>query len=106
ATAAIAGEATMIFASPAALQNVVDTSDSLTSEQFMALKNISMLLSAGAPIPVQLMEDILKIVPNAEFHSPYGMTESLLITDIDHHTQRQVASNTDRGVCVGKPLDV
>src|SRR5699024_12227109 len=44
-------------------------------------------------------------VPNAEFHAPYGMTESLLISDIDHHTQHAIATQDDRGVCVGKPLD-
>ncbi|OAV60962.1 hydrolase [Enteractinococcus helveticum] len=106
ADAAIAGDTTMIFASPAALHNVVDTAGELTAEHRKALEKISMLLSAGAPVPVQLMDDVLKLVPHAEFHSPYGMTESLLITDIDHHTQHAIANQPDRGVCVGKPLDV
>lgn len=106
ADAAIAGDTTMIFASPAALRNVVDTAHELAGDQRAALKKISMLLSAGAPVPVQLMDDVLKLVPNAEFHSPYGMTESLLISDIDHHTQHAIANQPDRGVCVGKPLDV
>src|SRR5690625_4753099 len=64
-----------------------------------------MLLSAGAPVPVDLMDEVLELVPNAEFHAPYGMTESLLISDIDHHTRRSPISQDDRGVCVGKPLD-
>ena len=106
ADAAIAGDATMVFASPAALRNVVDTAHALTGEHRAALKKISMLLSAGAPVPVQLMNDVLELVPHAEFHSPYGMTESLLISDIDHHTQHAIADQPDRGVCVGKPLDV
>lgn len=106
AEAAIAGDATMVFASPAALRNVVDTSDELNGQQRLALQDIDMLLSAGAPVPVSLMDEVLDLVPNAEFHSPYGMTESLLISDIDHHTQHAIAGQPDRGVCVGKPLDV
>lgn len=106
AEAAIAGDATMVFASPAALRNVVDTAHELTGVQRVALEGVSMLLSAGAPVPVELMDEVLELVPNAEFHSPYGMTESLLISDIDHHTQHDIAAQPDRGVCVGKPLDV
>lgn len=106
ADAAIAGDSTMVFASPAALRNVVDTADDLDGQQRIALEKISMLLSAGAPVPVPLMDEVLELVPNAEFHSPYGMTESLLISDIDHHTQHALADTQERGVCVGKPLDV
>lgn len=106
ADAAIAGDTTMIFASPAALRNVVDTAHELHAAQRDALEKTSMLLSAGAPVPVNLMDEVLQLVPNAEFHSPYGMTESLLISDIDHHTQHAIAARSDRGVCVGKPLDV
>lgn len=106
ADAAIAGEATMVFASPAALRNVVDTAGELNGIQRLALEDIAMLLSAGAPVPVTLMDEVLELVPNAEFHSPYGMTESLLISDIDHHTQHAIADQPDRGVCVGQPLDV
>lgn len=106
AQAAIAGDTTMIFASPAALRNVVDTAHELNAEQRSALGKTSMLLSAGAPVPVNLMDEVLELVPSATFHSPYGMTESLLISDIDHHTQHSIATQQDRGVCVGKPLDV
>lgn len=106
AQAAIAGDTTMIFASPAALRNVVDTAHELNAEHRAALQRISMLLSAGAPVPVALMDEVLELVPNAEFHSPYGMTESLLISDIDHHAQHAIATQDDRGVCVGTPLDV
>lgn len=106
AEAAIAGESTMVFASPAALRNVVDTAHELTATHRAALEDITMLLSAGAPVPVHLMDDVLQLVPNASFHSPYGMTESLLISDIDHHTQHAIADQPDRGVCVGTPLEV
>lgn len=106
AHAAIAGETTMIFASPAALRNVIATAHELNAQQREALSQISMMLSAGAPVPVKLMDDVLELVPNAEFHSPYGMTESLLISDIDHQTQHAIAAQQDRGVCVGKPLEV
>src|SRR5699024_379186 len=101
----IAGNNNQMVASPDALLNVVATASQLSHEHRIALERISMLLSAGAPVPVDLMDEVLELVPNAEFHAPYGMTESLLISDIDHHTQRAIATQDDRGVCVGKPLD-
>src|SRR5699024_12101397 len=58
ADAAIAGDTTMIFASPAALRNVVDTADELNAAQRTALEQISMLLSSGAPLPVLLMDGV------------------------------------------------
>src|SRR5699024_10124902 len=105
AQAAIAGDTTVMFASPAALRNVVATASQLSHEHRIALERISMLLSAGAPVPVDLMDEVLELVPNAEFHAPYGMTESLLISDIDHHTQHAIATHEARGVCVRRTLD-
>src|SRR5690625_3473118 len=61
ADAAIAGDTTMIFASPAALRNVVDTAEDRKSVQRLALEKIDMLLSAGAPVPVNLMDEVLAL---------------------------------------------
>src|SRR5690625_1097900 len=59
ADAAIAGDTTVMFASPAALRNVVATASQLSHEHRIALERISMLLSAGAPVPVDLMDEVL-----------------------------------------------
>ncbi len=51
AEAVLAVEATVIFASPAALRNVAETADELTAEQRSALAAVRTVLSAGAPGP-------------------------------------------------------
>ncbi|MGO1182138.1 MAG: alpha/beta fold hydrolase [Micrococcaceae bacterium] len=107
ADAAAAGSATMVFASPAALRNVVATADRLTDDQRRRLTTISLMLSAGAPVAPELMDRVLELMPHAEFHSPYGMTESLLLADIDRDTLRAVYSDNDaaqHGACVGRPV--
>src|SRR5690625_7874812 len=87
ADAAIAGDTTMIFASPAALRNVVDTADELNGIQRLALEKIGMLLSAGALVPVKLMDSDLGAVPHGEFQSLYCMTESPSVCRCLQHDQ-------------------
>ena len=50
AEAAAAVEATLVFASPAALRNVVATAGELTATHSCALARIRLVLSAGAPV--------------------------------------------------------
>ncbi len=83
ADAIIAGNATMVFASPAAYRNVARTAGELDDAQRAACAGVDLVLSAGAPVPLELMESIAEVFPNASIHSPYGMTEGLLLTDID-----------------------
>lgn len=111
ASAAHAIQATAIFASPAALVNVVATSSNLNKEQRSALKNIDLLLSAGAPIPMPLLEKVSAILPNASLHTPYGMTEALPVTDVDFQSIREAQQDAEtsvpgagNGVCVGTPV--
>lgn len=104
ADAAQAGDCTMVFASPAAFTNVTATASSLTPEQRAACERITLVLSAGAPVPLALMEDVSRVFPNAQIHSPYGMTEGLLLTDIDSTGVAQAAASGDHGVCVGTPI--
>ncbi|MBG6225724.1 acyl-CoA synthetase (AMP-forming)/AMP-acid ligase II/pimeloyl-ACP methyl ester carboxylesterase [Arthrobacter sp. CAN_A2] len=111
ADAADAIDATVVFASPAALRNVLATADALTDEGRTALGRISLLLSAGAPIPVPLLEAVQDLVPSAALHTPYGMTESLLVADIDLAGIRAAAAAAEDGldgagggVCVGLPV--
>ncbi|MHA7281963.1 alpha/beta fold hydrolase [Arthrobacter sp. TMS2-4] len=111
ADAADAIDATVVFASPAALRNVLATAGDLTDAGRTALRRISLLLSAGAPIPVPLLEAVQDLVPSAALHTPYGMTESLLVADIDLAGIRRAADaardgldGAGGGVCVGLPV--
>lgn len=102
ADAAAAVDATTVFASPAALANVLETRDSLDASQRLVLEGISLMLSAGAPIPEPLLAKVQDLVPKARVHTPYGMTEALPVTDIDLDGIR--AAGKGNGVCVGTPV--
>jgi acyl-coenzyme A synthetase/AMP-(fatty) acid ligase len=108
AEAAEAGQATILFASPAALRNVVATADRLTVAQRSVLGRIDLVLSAGAPVHPQLMTQVAQVFPAAQVHSPYGMTEALLLADIDRPTIEALAASSgarpEDGVCVGRPV--
>lgn len=102
ADAAVAIGASVIFASPAALANVLATADGLSPRQRGALSGIKLLLSAGAPIPEPLLAKVQELVPAASLHTPYGMTEALPVTDISLSGIRE--AGTGNGVCVGVPV--
>lgn len=107
-TAAALGEAaaqvdaTMIFASPAALQNVVATAESLAPHQRAALRNVRLIMSAGAPLRLGLLQSVARLSPSAEIHTPYGMTEILPVADISLAVR--LARGPGPGVCVGRPV--
>jgi acyl-coenzyme A synthetase/AMP-(fatty) acid ligase len=100
ATAAVGG--TVVFASPAALRRVVATAGELTDAQRTALGGVRLLMSAGAPVPLSLLQQLRTVLPAAEAHTPYGMTEALPVTDVSA-TEIEAAGPGD-GVCVGSPL--
>ena len=100
--AAAAIDATMVFASPAALANVVATADGVDPAGRAALSRVRLLLSTGAPVPAETLHAMRRLLPVAEAHAPYGMTEVLPVADID------LAGLDDaglgNGVCVGRPV--
>ena len=102
ADAASAVDATLVFASPAALRNVVATRDGLSPGQEAALRRVRLLMSAGAPVPASLLESLGSVLPEAAAHTPYGMTEALPVTDVTLEEIRK--ADGDEGVCVGHPL--
>ncbi|MHA7270745.1 alpha/beta fold hydrolase [Arthrobacter sp. HLT1-20] len=102
ADAAAAINATVVFASPAALVNVVATAAQLTDGQKKALAGVGLVLSAGAPLAEQLLHKVQKLAPKAALHTPYGMTEALPVTDID--LAGISAAGVGNGVCVGVPV--
>jgi olefin beta-lactone synthetase len=100
AEAVAAVDATVVFASPAALRNVVATADALTPSQRRVMAQPRLVLSAGAPVPTSLLEQVRKVLPSAATHTPYGMTEALPVATVDPTTVQA----TDEGVCVGAPV--
>ncbi|WP_331272305.1 alpha/beta fold hydrolase [Motilibacter aurantiacus] len=102
ADAVAAVDATTVFASPAALVSVVATADRLTPAQVAALGGVETLLSAGAPVPAALLRRVLALMPRAQAHTPYGMTEALPVTDVTLAEVEEAGPGA--GVCVGRPL--
>jgi len=82
AAAVAAIDATVVFLSPAALTNVVATAGSLTPADWSSLAGVRSFLSAGAPVAESLLAAAARLMPGATGHTPYGMTEGLLMTDI------------------------
>ena len=97
-------DAQIVFLSPAAVLNVVDTADRLTPEDRDALARVQTFLSTGAPIGARLLESAAQLMPNATPHTPYGMTECLLVTDVTLEGVHDAAGAPDAGVCVGEPI--
>ena len=100
--AAAAIDATMVFASPAALANVVATADSVDAAGRAALSRVRLLLSTGAPVPAETLHAMRRLLPAAEAHAPYGMTEVLPVADIDLVGLDD--AGLGNGVCVGRPV--
>jgi acyl-CoA synthetase (AMP-forming)/AMP-acid ligase II/pimeloyl-ACP methyl ester carboxylesterase len=105
ADAVAAADATVVFLSPAALANVVATSSALTDRDREALGRVRLFLSAGAPVSASLLTAATALMPNASAHTPYGMTEGLLMTDVDLDGVRAAATDgvDEQGICVGVP---
>lgn len=94
-------DATMVFASPAALQNVVATAADLTQPQLDALAKVRLLMSAGAPVNRVLLRSAADLLGGADAHTPYGMTEVLPVSDISLAELDEIGAGD--GVCVGRP---
>ena len=102
AAAVRAIDATLLFASPAALRNVVATAGGMSVDDAAALEGVRLLMSAGAPVPVAVLRAAGELLPAAEAHTPYGMTEVLPVADIS--LAEIGAAGQGDGVCVGHPL--
>jgi acyl-coenzyme A synthetase/AMP-(fatty) acid ligase/pimeloyl-ACP methyl ester carboxylesterase len=96
-------QATLVFASPAALTNVAATAPGLSSEETEAMQGIRLVMSAGAPVPARVLRSAVGVMPNAEAHTPYGMTEVLPVADISLGEIGEVGPGN--GVCVGYPVE-
>lgn len=104
--AALAVDATIVFASPAALVNVVATSDQLTDAHRAAFGRVRLVLSAGAPVRSTLLRRVHDLFPGAAIRTPYGMTECLPVADISLDAIEALGPDAEHGdgVCVGHPV--
>jgi acyl-CoA synthetase (AMP-forming)/AMP-acid ligase II/pimeloyl-ACP methyl ester carboxylesterase len=102
ANAAQAMQATIAFASPAALANVVATADGLDDHQRAATAQLRAVASAGAPISKEALRAMRPHFVNAQIHTPYGMTEVMPVTNIS--LEEIEAAGAGNGVCVGVPI--
>ncbi len=93
---------TVVFASPAALHRVVETAADLAAPDRVALGSVRLVMSAGAPVPVPLLRRLAGLLPGADLHTPYGMTEALPVTDVS--LPELEAAGAGNGVCVGRPV--
>jgi acyl-CoA synthetase (AMP-forming)/AMP-acid ligase II len=95
---------TYSFGSPA-IWNVVSN---YCLKEKITLPSVKKILMAGAPVPGDLLQRTLSVLPDdAEIHTPYGATESLPIASI---TAKEILAETweltrnGKGVCVGEVL--
>jgi len=97
-------QATMVFASPAALANVLATAPAVNTE---ALSKVRLVMSAGAPVPIETLRAMKTLCPQAELHTPYGMTELLPLADISLAVREDIGSDQlgSGGVCVGAAVE-
>ncbi|HSK27805.1 MAG TPA: alpha/beta fold hydrolase [Jiangellales bacterium] len=102
AAAVASVDATLVFASPAALRGVVATAGRPAPERAKALAGVRLVLSAGAPVPAALLRSLREVLPSATARTPYGMTEALPVADISLE-EIEEAGRGD-GVCVGRPV--
>ncbi|WP_432546514.1 alpha/beta fold hydrolase [Kineococcus sp. SYSU DK004] len=102
ADAVAASGSTSAFLSPAALVNVLATADRLDEAGRAALARVETLLSAGAPVPVPLLQRARQLMPLADPRSPYGATEVLPATDVGLSDLLEAGAGD--GTCVGRPV--
>lgn len=90
---------TLLWASPAALTNVLETVPENPNADWSGIR---LILSAGAPVPKSLLKRLSKLIPSASIRTPYGMTEALPLSEVA--LGEILNSQTDQGVLVGKGL--
>lgn len=91
---------TIMWASPAALRNVIATADGLPDTRTLA--SLRLVMAAGAPVSVAMLTSLAKLLPNARIGTPYGMTEVLPVCDVS--LDELVEAGHGNGVLVGTPV--
>lgn len=96
---------THMFGSPALLNRV----SRAAADQKKEFSTLNRVLSAGAPVPYQVIERLQQSLPeNAPIYTPYGATECLPIAVVNSHdilNTYQYQTAQGKGVCVGQVVD-
>ncbi len=94
-----------LFGSPALIRRVGE----YAAERGIKLPTLRRVISAGAPVPAQVLETFAKaLAPGVQIYTPYGATESLPVCSIgSDEILGETRHRTDRGtgVCVGRPVE-
>ncbi len=94
---------TNMFASPALLNRV----GGFGSAEEIRLPTLRRVISAGAPVTPDNLEQFSRMLENAEIFTPYGATEAMPVLSIG---SREILQETRKfsekgyGLCVGRPL--
>jgi olefin beta-lactone synthetase len=92
-----------MFGSPALLKTLCQHLQRTKS----SIPQLKTVMSAGAPVPPDLVELARQVLPNARVFTPYGATEALPVAVVDDHTllgPARLLSESGMGICVGKVL--
>jgi acyl-CoA synthetase (AMP-forming)/AMP-acid ligase II len=95
---------TNMFGSPALLNRV----GRYGVEHGVRLPSLKRVISAGAPVPAQVIERFLELLDDdALVHTPYGATEALPVataSSLEVLGETRAATEAGKGVCVGRPV--
>jgi olefin beta-lactone synthetase len=96
---------TTMFGSPALINRV----GRYGAEQDVTLPTLRRVISAGAPVPADVMERFSTMLdPETEIFTPYGATEALPVCSIGSNEilgETCQLTEQGRGVCVGLPVE-
>lgn len=95
---------TNLFGSPALLRRLV----SAGSEKPKRLPTLRRVISAGAPVPADVLEQLAALLPEGtQIFTPYGATEALPVCSIGSDEilgETRYRTVAGAGVCVGRPV--
>ncbi|MDR1872912.1 MAG: AMP-binding protein [Deltaproteobacteria bacterium] len=92
-----------LFGSPALLTRLADYG----SDKGLVLKGIRLIITAGAPVQPHLAGKVGSLLEEgAVLVTPYGATEGMPLTTVDHNEIAGAKGMTEQGfgMCVGRPL--
>ena len=94
-----------LFGSPALVKRIAESG----LKQQLKLNTIKRVISCGAPVPPEALEQLKQILPdNTPIYTPYGATEALPISNISSEEiliETAEGTKNGEGVCVGRPVD-
>ncbi len=94
---------THMFASPMVIRKL----NEYAIKHSLKLNHIKRIVTAGAPVPVWLLEEFSRQIPEqAKIHTPYGATEALPVSDAEAGELISLFRSVEQqeAICVGKAI--